>query len=905
MKGMKRTILAALTLFLAAALAACGGGGDEPPSPARGPVSQGVVTALGSVTVNGVTFNTTGAVVRIDDTPSTEANLKVGMMVKVRGTSDDATGTGTATLVEAKDALEGTVQAVGANSLTVMGQAVQVEDNVTRLNDDNAVKTFAAAAFVVGDRVEVHGVPDDQGGLRASRVVKKTTGEFEVKGFVVSVAAGSFGLSLTAGGAATLTVTGALPAGAVVGSIVEVKSAAAPVGTAITATSVRLEDSFGPRGEKAKVEGFVMSGNVDSFMVNGRRVVTTAATLFQGGLKTDFAVGVKVEAEGTLNASGAIAATKVSFRSNIKIEADITALTPGSSLTVLGKTVAINQYTRIDNGPVALGSHVEVRAFPDRDGNLIATRIVVRNADTRAFLQAPVTAASATAGTMTILGTPISTNAQTVFRVSSDASEPAVTAAAFFTPIKTNVTVVKVRWANAAAGTGVAVEQAEIQTGKTLISTGDAASQGVVTALGSVFVNGVRFHTGSAAVMVDGVPAAEANLKVGMVVKVRGTMDDATQTGTASLVAAQDSLEGTIQATGANSLTVMGQTVQVEDNVTRLNDDNAVKTFAAANFAVGDRVEVHGFFDDNGGLRATRVAKKTTGEFEVKGFVTTIGAGSFGLSMAPGGATTLTVTGALPAGAIVGSIVEVKSAAAPTGGAVTATFVKLEDSIGVNGEKAKVEGIVMSGTVADFTINGKRVLTDTNTLFLGGLPADFLVGAKVEAEGPLNASGAILALKVSFRSNIRAEANVTAVTATSLTLDIGGTAVALNAFTRIDNGPIAVGNHVEVRAYFDRDGGLIASRVRVLNADARIELQGPITANDPVLGTMTILGAPVTTNVATIFRNSSTATEPAVTSAVFFGQLKNNVTVVKVRWTNLAAFTGNLPVLQAEIEIGK
>jgi len=920
MKSMMRGLCSALTLFIGVSLTACGGGGGDAPlpqaSPAQGPVSQGVITALGSVVVNGVTFNTTDAVVKIDDNPSAADQLKVGMVVKVRGTSDDATRTGTATLIEAADALEGTVQTVGANSITVMGQTVQIEDNVTRLNDDNAVKTLAAAGFQAGDKVEVHAFPDDQGRLRATRVVKKATGEFEIKGFVISITGNSFGLSLTPGGASALTVnfTGALPAGTAVGSFVEVKADAGPAAGAITATSVQIEDAFGPAGEKAEVEGLVTSGNVDSFMVNGQRVVTTAATLFEGGLKTDFAVGVKVEAEGSINANGAIAAAKVMFRSNIKIEADASGVT-ASGLTVLGKTVAINANTRIDNGPLANGQHVEVRAFPDRDGNLIATRIVVRNPDVRAFLQGPVTAANSGAGTMTVLGTAISTNAQTQFRVSFDAADAAVTATAFFAQVKTNVTVVKVRWANAAAGTAVAVEQAEIQVGKTLLASGQAASQGVITALGSIFVNGVRFHTGGAAVLVDGVPAAEDKLKEGMVVNVRGTIDDATQTGTASLVTATNSLEGTVEAVNATAktLTVMGQTVRIEDNVTRLNDDATVKTFAGAAFAAGQIVEVHGFVDDNGGLRATRVAKKTTGEFEVKGFVATIGSGSFGLSLTPGGAAAFTVTGPLPAGAAVGSIVEVKANAASSGEAITATSVKLEDRIGVGGEKARIEGIVTSGTVADFLVNGQRVITDSATLFEGGLPADFAVGGKIEAEGTLNAGGAIVAVRISFRSNIRFEADVTAVGAgrSSLTLNIGKT-VAINQFTR-DDLQAAVGRHVEVRAYLDRDRNLVASRIidrAPANNNLRVEVQGPITSNDPVLGTITILGGslatPVNTSAAlTVFRTSSTATEPVVTSAQFFPQLKNGITVVKVRWARIADFNGNVPVEQAEIEIGK
>ncbi len=927
MKSMIRGLCSALTLFIGVSLTACGGGGGDAPlpqaSPAQGPVSQGVITALGSVVVNGVTFSTTDAAVKIDDNPSAADQLKVGMVVKVRGTSDDATRTGTATLIEAADALEGTVQTVGANSLTVMGQTVLIEDNVTRLNDDNAVKTLAAAGFQAGDRVEVHAFPDDQGGLRATRVVKKATGEFSIKGFVISLTANSFGLSLTPGGASALTVnfTGALPAGTAVGSFVEVKAAAGPAAGAstITATAVQLEDAFGPAGEKAKVEGFVTSGNVNSFMVNGQRVVTTAATLFEGGLKTDFAVGVKVEAEGPLDANGAIAAIKVSFRSNIRIEADVTAVTPAvgvagdeTGLEVRGKTVAINKYTRIDRNAgarLAAGNHVEVRAVPDRDGNLIATRIVVRNPDVREILQGPVTVA---AGAMTILGTAITTNAQTQFRVSFDASEQPVTSAAFFAQVKSGVTVVKVRWANAAATT---VEQAEIQVGKTLLASGDSASQGVVTALGSIFVNGIRFHTGGAAVMIDGVPAAEDKLKEGMVVNVRGTIDDATQTGTATLVTATNALEGTVGAVNAaaKTLTVMGQTVQIEDNVTRLNDDATVKTFAAAAFAAGQIVEVHGFVDDNGGLRATRVAKKVSGEFEVKGFVATIGAGSFGLTLTPGGATAFTVTGPLPAGTVVGSLVEVKANAAPSGGAITAVSVQLEDRLGFAGEKARVEGIVTSGTVADFIVNGRQVVTDAATFFEGGLPGDFSVGGKLEAEGPLNGNGAIVAVKVSFRSNIRIEADVTAVGAGRSSITLLGKTVAINQFTR-DDLQAVVGRHAEIRAYLDRDRNLVASRIVDRGAasnNLRAELQGPITSHDPVLGTITILGGalatPVNTDATTVFRISSTATEPAVTRAQFFasGVLKNGVTVVKVRWDRISFFTAGDPVDQAEIEVGK
>ena len=470
MKSIIRVFQSVSAAFVVFALAGCGGGGGGAASPAAsGPaVSQGVITAKGSVFVNGIEFNTTGATIRIDDNPGAEGDLKVGMVVKVKGTSDDATKKGVATLVEAWDVLEGTIGSVGLdNTITVMGQLVKIEDNVTRLNDDDTVKVFAGANFQPGDVVEVNGFPDDNGGLRATRVAKKSSGEFEVKGFVSGLTGSSFGLSLIPGGAATLTVNFAanlLPAGIANGSFVEVKSLVAPVAGAVTASLIKLEDALGAAGEKVEVEGIVTGGTVDDFSINGQRVLTNSATIYVGGLKGDFALGVKLEAEGPLDANGAIVATKISFRSSIKIEADASAVS-ASGLTLLGKTVVINQFTRLQNGTPVNGDHVQVRASLDRDGNLIASRIVIESASNRAFLQGPVTARDSAAGTLTILGTPIATNSQTEFRVSTDSSEQAVGAAAFFAQLTPNVTVVKVRW-DAFTGTALPVNQAEIEVGK-------------------------------------------------------------------------------------------------------------------------------------------------------------------------------------------------------------------------------------------------------------------------------------------------------------------------------------------------------------------------------------------------------------------------------------------------------
>jgi hypothetical protein len=110
-------------------------------------------------------------------------------------------------------------------------------------------------------------------------------------------------------------------------------------------------------------------------------------------------------------------------------------------------------------------THVEVRAVPDRNGGLVATRIVPQNASAKAFLQGPVTAANSTAGTLIILGTTVVSDGSTEWRASSTSTELPVTKAAFFSQINANVTVVKGKWDPFTSITAP-IKEAEIEIGK-------------------------------------------------------------------------------------------------------------------------------------------------------------------------------------------------------------------------------------------------------------------------------------------------------------------------------------------------------------------------------------------------------------------------------------------------------
>ena len=107
-------------------------------------MSSGTITGFGSIFVNGVEWQTSGATITVDDNPGTESELKVGQVVTVRGTLNAAGTNGTADSVEFDNSVEGPIASIdlATGSFVVLGQTVLVsadtgfDDNVPdRVND--------------------------------------------------------------------------------------------------------------------------------------------------------------------------------------------------------------------------------------------------------------------------------------------------------------------------------------------------------------------------------------------------------------------------------------------------------------------------------------------------------------------------------------------------------------------------------------------------------------------------------------------------------------------------------------------------------------------------------------------------------------------------------------------------
>lgn len=319
-----------LTTAFFTGLAACGGGTQVAGGGIGGTgISQGSITAFGSVWVNGVEFDTANAVISRNGTTVNQSDLAVGMVVTVDGTINSDGVSGTATSVSyAKELLGPISQKPNNNSLIVLGQTVIV-DGLTKIILINGTAGTIDDLYQ-NDTIEVSGFLT-AGGIRASYVeVKSPTADVELRGVVTAVNGGS--ITIGNQDIDVSAVTGYTPA---VGDYIEVK--ATFVGTSLQAISIEKKSRGLGTGssEQAEFEGFVTSVTSSSdFIVDGQEVQTTSQTLFSGGTASDIGVGSRLEIKGALS-SGILIASRISFEDKLTLEGNITSFDPGTNTIML------------------------------------------------------------------------------------------------------------------------------------------------------------------------------------------------------------------------------------------------------------------------------------------------------------------------------------------------------------------------------------------------------------------------------------------------------------------------------------------------------------------------------------------------------------------------------------------
>lgn len=411
----------------------------------------------------------------------------------------------------------------------------------------------------------------------------------------------------------------------------------------------------------------------------------------------------------------------------------------------------------------------------------------------------------------------------------------------------------------------------------------DVVSSGVITGFGSVYVNGVRYDTRGASFTIDDSPGGQDDLAVGDVVTIRGRVNDDGRNGTATQVIGEDAVEGPVTAVNAaaGTLVVAGQSVLVDADTSF--DDN-IAGVSLAGLVVGDFVEVAGFLDASGSVRATRIEKKPAGGIvEVNGVVSDLDTlnNRFRINALEVSYATALLDD-FPGGQISnGDFVEAKGTTF-IAGVLQATKVEKKGADDDDDARRELEGLITRyDSATDFDVSGRSVTTTPSTIYENGSVTDLALNLKVEVEGNTDAAGVLVARKVSIRraGNIRLTSQVDSVDAAAGTLVVLGITVKVDAMTRLEDksdaddesfslADIGVGDYVEVRGaeFPAASGQLLARRLEREDADDRSIVQGPVTA--VASPNLTVLGVTVQTDAGTEFEDLA---DLSISSGTFFG----------------------------------
>lgn len=371
-------------ILLASALISCGGSGGGGYAgggiDGSGFVSQGSVTARGSIEVNGADFDTTNAAVIIrgeevgvgDD--AVRENIDIGKVVIVEGRRVGEAGTLVADRVIYSSSVQGPVASIQSidpslKQVMVLGQKVIL--NVVTLFRDTTFDGLAP-----NDIVEISGFLDDTGAIWATFVGK--TGVFvpgleaEVKGFVNNLDADlkTFQINGLIVNYASAD-TSRLPDGTLSnGLLVEAIGILDAVGAEMSATEIGPGDEVGVAdANEIEVTGFVTAlFSLSEFTVGNQRVKSDVGTLFVDGTQADVALGAKIEVSGILS-NGVLYATEIEFwqPDQIEFEGPVAAIASANEFTVGSQLVQTDSGTVFEGGTpedIVVGVLLEIKGVP-------------------------------------------------------------------------------------------------------------------------------------------------------------------------------------------------------------------------------------------------------------------------------------------------------------------------------------------------------------------------------------------------------------------------------------------------------------------------------------------------------------------------------------------------------------
>ena len=410
------------------------------------------------------------------------------------------------------------------------------------------------------------------------------------------------------------------------------------------------------------------------------------------------------------------------------------------------------------------------------------------------------------------------------------------------------------------------------------LSNDGTTAQGRITGFGSIFVSGVKYETDNATITVDGQPASEDDLQLGQIVTVRGVSSG--NTGNAVSVSYDDIVDGIVtnvnlDQNGLGNITVMGYDVTVDANtITEFYTSN-ITTLAQAvydqNVGIQYIAEVSGYSDGNNMIHATRIDVKdhnpVNGYIEVKGYVNNFDANSatFAIANMTVAYNTATLFDDMTETMLAdGMLVEVKGNGFDAQGRLLADRIENEVNSGASSgavdDDYEIEGVVSAISSDQFVLNGYTIFYDQNTL-----GTEYLTeGALVEVDAYRDDQSRLFAVEIEpdeldddYHNGLELKGLVQNYDLQNNTIEVMGTTFQLTTSTMIRDeytniryfslGDIvwSSGNHyVDVKAYLDDNGELIASKVLYegISNNETDELEGPLSM-DP--SGANVMGIPV------------------------------------------------------------
>ena len=459
---------------------------------------------------------------------------------------------------------------------------------------------------------------------------------------------------------------------------------------------------------------------------------------------------------------------------------------------------------------------------------------------------------------------------------------------------------------------------------------GGGAAVGPVTGFGSVKIGGAVFSTDNATIADDQGRSID-NVIEGMVLTVRGTLDQDFKAGSAATVAIEREVRGPVDDDGValdnNTIRVLGQAVLVNPATVMVRSGGGefglgdLKTDVDNN-ALHPELEVHGWRDGQGLLHAAYIGRGrdnvvadetvwirgTVGGFDALMRTFLIGEQKVDFTGLPAaGRVNWPLTGLAD-----GMIVDVRGRLDAVGGGgilrTDRTGDRIEGitvSLGKSGDRVTLDGYVLSGTVSSFGLSAPGGSITVN----GGAGATgdvFAVRKRVRVKGAVSGSAGTTVQSTSIAvlspNEVLLEGSPSAISPSGGTLTLLGKTVEVDDFTLFRDGTgtvrkdfglssLSTLHTVRVVGFFDgtvSPGKIVATKLERLSMApaSTVTAQGALSAS--AFPTYTILDLPgivvstglkpntdyflkggVPTDAATFFQDISIGTVVRVKRGIF------------------------------------